>query len=195
MKYLFKNLAPLILLYIASGVITIGGFTGIPAYSFFQAYFAFATFVIIIGIASHFFGEALPRKFNFEKKPFASFSWEQNGRIYSRLGIEKWKDRVFDMGKAGLGTESKDIKKSSGGMKILSSETLEKMIQETCVAEVTHFALILVSPVIFFICRTPWSILLWICDVASNLSDILIQRYNRPRLVKLYHTLLKKEAK
>lgn len=195
MKYLFKKLAPLILLYIASGVIVLGGFTGVPVYSFFQAYFAFATFVILMGIVSHFFGEALPRKFAFEKFPFAPFLWEQDGRIYTKAGVEKWKDRVFDMGKTGLGTASKDIKKSSGGRKSLSSEAMEKMIQETCVAEVTHLFLILTSPVILFICHMPWGLFLWICDVISNLSDIIIQRYNRPRLVRMYHTLLKKEAK
>lgn len=192
MKYLFKKLAPLIILYIASGILVIGGFTGVPLFGFFRSYFGFATFVIGAGILAHFFGEALPRKFCYKKFPFAPYGWEKNGRIYAKVGVDKWKDRTVDMGKAGVGTESKDLSGKAGGSGRPTPENLEKMIQETCVAEVTHFVLILISPVILFLCELPWSVILLIAYIISNLSDIIIQRYNRPRLIKLLQLMQKK---
>ncbi len=53
-----------------------------------------------IGILSNPIAALLPRSwFDPEKAPYASFSWEQDARIYNRLGIRLWKDHVPDMSK------------------------------------------------------------------------------------------------
>ena len=58
--------------------------------------------------------------------------------------------------------------------------------QETCVAECVHWALTLLSAGIFFLWRSGWAALLWLVyNVLGNVSFIVIQRYNRPRLQKL----------
>ena len=61
-----------------------------------------------------------------------------------------------------------------------------KLVQETCVAECVHWALTLLSAGIFFLWRSGWAALLWLVyNVLGNVSFIVIQRYNRPRLQKL----------
>ena len=60
------------------------------------------------------------------------------------------------------------------------------LVQETCVAECVHWALTLLSAGIFFLWRSGWAALLWLVyNVLGNVSFIVIQRYNRPRLQKL----------
>ena len=60
------------------------------------------------------------------------------------------------------------------------------LVQETCVAECVHWALTLLSAGIFFLWRSGWAALLWLVyNALGNVSFIVIQRYNRPRLQKL----------
>ncbi|MBQ9134038.1 MAG: hypothetical protein IJX64_05855 [Clostridia bacterium] len=55
-------------------------------------------FAIFIGIISHFYGQALPRKwFHGDKFPYKSFRWEQEGRIYRHIGIHKWQEKLPDL--------------------------------------------------------------------------------------------------
>jgi len=60
------------------------------------------------------------------------------------------------------------------------------LVQETCVAECVHFCLGLLSLGAFALCRSGWMV----CIVAvyillGNLPFQIIQRYNRPRLLRL----------
>lgn len=68
------------------------------------------------------------------------------------------------------------------------------MIQETCIAEWVHGLLIVLG----FGCIWIWDGMGgWIISVLyalGNLPYILIQRYNRPRLVKLLRGMRKKEG-
>ena len=54
-------------------------------------------YAVVLALAAHPLGQALPRRFHPERPPFRPWKWEKNGRIYSRLGIEKWKKLVPDM--------------------------------------------------------------------------------------------------
>ena len=54
-------------------------------------------YAAVLALAAHPLGQALPRRFHPERPPFRPWKWEKNGRIYSRLGIEKWKKLVPDM--------------------------------------------------------------------------------------------------
>lgn len=59
-----------------------------------------ALYVAALGILSHFVGQALPRAhFDPQKFPYRSADWENGGKVYEKLGIKHWKDRLPDMSK------------------------------------------------------------------------------------------------
>ena len=97
-----------------------------------------------------------------------------------KLGLNRWTDKVPDMSRYIPHTFRKKI----GVMR--SPEHVEGLIRETCVAELVHVVLILLSPMFLVLLPRGWN---WICmllyDIFGNLPFILIQRYNRPRLVIL----------
>ena len=146
-----------------------------------------ALYLAALGVAAHPLGQALPRKwFCAEKAPWRSAPWEKGGRIYLKLGIRKWKDHLPDMSRL-----MPDMSRLLGDMvkKQLAPDgktDYALLVQETCVAECVHWALTLLSAGIFFLWRSGWAVLLWLVyNVLGNVSFIVIQRYNRPRLQKL----------
>lgn len=50
-----------------------------------------------LALLAHPLGQAIPGPFDPEKRLFRSRKWEQNGRIYTKLAIDKWKKLVPDM--------------------------------------------------------------------------------------------------
>ena len=190
MKYIVKKIWFLILLLLISAVAVLGKFKNWVLYPFFCEYFKFAIYVIIAGNIAHYLGETIPRSLNYKNSPFAPFEWEENGRFYQKtLHISKWKDKMIDMGKASASTAAKQIGDT------VSEDSIEFMIQETCKAEITHFAIIVFSPIMFIFMTAPYSFFGVILYDLSNLFDIIIQRYNRPRLVRLLEKLKNKSVK
>ena len=60
------------------------------------------------------------------------------------------------------------------------------LVQETCVAECVHCWLVVLSVGMLFLWKSVWSWALWLVyNLLGNVSFILIQRYNRPRLLRL----------
>lgn len=147
-----------------------------------RGFWAAAVYLAVLGVASHFVGEALPRRwFRPGRAPWRSFAWEKEGRIYLKTGIRHWKDRVPDMSRL-----MPDMKPKRLASALPGDAELEMLLKETCVAEATHWALILLSPVVCLLWPTGWGIALWLFDVLFlNLPFILIQRYNRPKLAAL----------
>ena len=142
-----------------------------------------------IGILSNPIAALLPRSwFDPEKAPYASFSWEQDGRIYNRLGIRLWQDHVPDMSKILKNMVRKEVASRP------TCQSMDTLARETCISEAVHWALILLSPPLLLI----WpGIGGWICTalwIAGNLPFILIQRYNRPRLVHTRNRLRKTQC-
>ena len=77
-----------------------------------------------------------------------------------------------------------------------SAAETEAVLLETCVAECVHWALMPLSLPILAIWQSSWCILLYIgYNLLGNLPFILIQRYNRPRLVRLYERMRMKRSK
>ena len=143
----------------------------------------FASIVITIGVMAFFIGEKLPReKFNPEKFPFACWKWENEGKFYDKLGLRYWKTHVPDM--------SKYIPKafSKQGNFSRDPEHLRRLVLETCSAETVHWALIAVS-FVFPIFMDELGVLAMILYIIGNLASIVIQRYNRPRIMKIIHIL------
>lgn len=137
-------------------------------------------YLAIIGTITFYIGRILPKSwFNYDCFPYKSFEWENNGKIYDKIKIKKWQNKLPDM--------SKIFTKLMPAKKIISTkrEQIELMIKETCIAEAAHLALMLMG----FGCTSIWegkggaavSIIYFIV----NIPFVLIQRYNRPRLRKI----------
>lgn len=133
-------------------------------------------YIAALGIASHFVGQALPRAhFSPERFPYRAYGWENGGKVYEKLGIKHWKDKLPDMSRI-----MPDMVK-----KRMTSDA-DALIAETCVAEMIHACLMLLSLGIFAFWRGAWAWVFWLVyNIFGNVPFILIQRYNRPRLVKL----------
>lgn len=146
-------------------------------------------YLALIGILFFIIGRIVPKdKFSYEKYPFRLLPIENDGKIYNKIGVRKWKDGFPDMSRIlPAFMPSKRIPKGP------SSEQIERMIQETCVAELVHIILSLLG----FGCALIWKGLGgWVVSVLymlGNLPYIIIQRYNRPKLVNLLQRLRVKE--
>ncbi len=142
---------------------------------------AFILLAGIIGILAHVLGEALPRAaFDHVKFPYAPYAWELNGRFYNRLHIERWKNKLPDKSRHVRSTVEKRICGDCTPAHFLS------LIRETCVAEFVHWLLLLISPLLLLALHTPAGVCCTMLYGLSNIPFIMIQRYNRPRLVRMY---------
>lgn len=141
-------------------------------------------FILISGIIIFFIGRIIPRSLIFENSfPFKSFSFEQNGKIYEKLKIQKWKTKLPDasviINKILPGFMPKKRLEGKGINKI------QVLIKESCIAEANHF----IAGLIGFYCIKIWkhkfSKVIAVMNFLFNIPFILIQRYNRPRFIKI----------
>ncbi len=136
-------------------------------------------YIAALGVASHFIGEAVPRQ-KIDPARFKPYSWEDGGRVYRRIGVHKWKDLLPDK---SVYVKSM-VKKHPDGK--FTAQSLNMLIIESCIAEATHVALIMLSPVILLLTPGVAGAIVWATDVVLfNLPFIIIQRYDRPRYAKL----------
>lgn len=148
----------------------------------------FASIVGLLGIPAFFWGEKVPRRwFDPGKFPFRSFKWEQEGRIYEKIGIQHWKNHTPDMSKHFQKTFAKQ------GNLLRSPEHLRKLVAETCSAEFVHTVLILLSPA-FVLLMDEYGVLAMVLYILGNLVSLIIQRYNRPRIMKIIQRIEKRNA-
>lgn len=148
-------------------------------------------YIAVLGILSHFVGQALPRaRFSAESFPYRTADWENGGRVYEKLGIKHWKDTLPDMSRIMPDM----VKKKLTGQN--REQGMDVLIAETCVAECVHYWLIVLSLGIFLFWRGVWALVFWLVyNILGNVPFILIQRYNRPRLVLLEQRRKRRAAK
>lgn len=146
-----------------------------------KGFFSCAIYLIILGILCFPFGRLLKKHdFNFQQFPFASFSFERDGKVYEQIGIRKWQKIAPDISRMAPSV----IPKKAIDARMTSAE-IYNMIQETCVAEVTHVLLCIAAVVPLWIWPGVGGMLFCVLDISlGNLPFILIQRYNRPRLLR-----------
>ena len=122
-------------------------------------------------------------KFDYNSKIFKSHKWENNGKFYKKLLVHKWKKLLPDGAKYFKGDFTKKHLLSS------KAEYIEKFIKESCRAELVHY-LGMFPFVVFYLLVPPYiASLILLYAIIVNIPCIIAQRYNRPRLVKLYGTL------
>ena len=134
-------------------------------------------YLVEIGLLSNVVAVFFPRKwFHADRYPFRQCKWERKGRIYIRLGIRKWKDRVPDMSKLLPFLYRKKVTRQR------SEENMQRLIQETCVAELVHVLLCVAALWVIRLWPGKGGWILWLCYCVGNVPFIMIQRFNRPRL-------------
>lgn len=104
-------------------------------------------------------------------------SFEDGGRWYERhLRIKRWKDRLPEAGAVFAGGFSKRTVRRSG---------LAQFLIETRRAESVHWVAMALWPV-FGVWNPPWAVaFMLVYAVAANVPCLLVQRYNRARLVRV----------
>ena len=145
-----------------------------------------AAYLFAVGIAVLTAGKMIPRRwFDGDKFPFSSFSFEKGGLLYRKLGIHRWKCKLPD---ASLKAKNMVVKRTGINPDV---EKLERLVQESCVAEAAHYALIFLSlPVLTLYPGTPGRLIFLLC-IVGNLCFAVIQRYNRPRLQRVLQRMRK----
>lgn len=136
---------------------------------------------ILISLAMTFICEKLPAKlYNYKRWMFRERHWEKGGKIYDSIfKVKKWKAKL---------PEISDFMRWRFNKKHLAETNnnyLSVFITESCKAEFTHW-LIIISTVIFNFWNGFFSsFLLFLLATILNFPYIIIQRYNRPRLLRL----------
>lgn len=147
-------------------------------------------YLALMGVIGFFAGRVLPKHWFCPKQfPYRSYAFEQNGKFYDRFQIRLWQNKVPDMSK--ILPKLMPAKRLTGDYK----EMLPRMIQETCVAELIHLILCLTG----LYCMKLWPgigglAVAVLHALLLNLPFIMIQRYNRPRLLRLYERIRSREV-
>jgi len=148
-------------------------------------------YLMAIGVVSFFAGRVIPKSWlKFQKGIFKCRAYEKNGKLYECLNIKKWQNKVPDMSRIlPFMMPPKNLAGDYQGR-------LPVMIRETCTAELIHVFLCIAGlPVLKILPGVGGIVVYLLYVVVFNLPYILIQRYNRPRLIRLYEKQISKESK
>lgn len=148
-------------------------------------------YMAVIGQVCFFFGLSLPReKFNENRFPYKTYSWENGGKLYNIVHVKKWKSRVPDMSTLPNKLMPKKINLH------ITAADVDKLIKESCVAELIHYLLCVFSIGIYNIWEDGTGIVLAVLYIiVGNVPYIIIQRYNRPNFVSLRDRLKMREER
>ena len=137
-------------------------------------------YMAALGVLSFVIGRLLPKSwFHADRFPYKTAAYEP--KIYQALRVKSWQGKVPDMSR---------IFKRIMPEKKMTAETIAdvpRMLEETCVAELTHFLLSLLGLAMLWLWPGAGGIIVTVIYILlGNLPFIIIQRYNRPRLQRLY---------
>lgn len=148
-------------------------------------------YLLCLSIVAFILGRLYPRKWLRPYAfPFKSFKFEKNGMIYNKIQIMKWKTKIPDMSMI----ITKILPRFMPKKRLADENNIPVLIGETCVAEATH----VIVAILGFGCVFIWnSIGGWILSVLFlliNVPFIIVQRFNRPRLVTADMMLKRRNA-
>ena len=120
--------------------------------------------------------------FDYKRLLYKPRAWERGGKFYiKKLKIKKWKDHLPQyVGADGFS------KRSLKSFKTVDQKYIKRFITETCRAEWNHFVCSLYFVLSFLINRWPYSLIFSLIPIIANLPFLVVQRYNRIRLMKFY---------
>lgn len=141
-------------------------------------------YLLCLTLAIYGLGRLFPRRWiDAEKFPFRTYSFEKNGKLYEKIGVRKWKEKWPDASRL----LHKIVKKIPS--KTLGKEAEKKipvLLKESCVAEGTHVFALIFGFACIWIWRHVGGVLFAFIYALINIPPIIIQRYNRPRLLRVY---------
>lgn len=105
--------------------------------------------------------------------------WERGGRIYERVRIRRWKDRLPEAGALFPGgvTKRRLPATDAGGLAIYAQETRR--------AELGHWLAAAAGPLFALWNPLPIAAVMVVYGLAVNLPFVAIQRYNRQRIDRI----------
>lgn len=123
------------------------------------------------------------------RRRYKVFPKEKN--IYIKLNIKKWKDRIPELGKLSGFAKNKCSEPNN-------PQYLFKFLTETCIAETLHLlsaifgilVLIILPKQFFFTISLP----VFLLNAFLHTMPILVQRYIRPKLMKMYQRIEKLQS-
>lgn len=146
-----------------------------------------ALYLSAIGVLSFLVGRILPKGW-IRGESFLFRTYAAEDSFYCLIHVRVWQNKLPDMSR--MFPALMPPKNLSGSYR----ERLPLMIRETCVAEMTHVLL----AVLGFRCIAIWhgagGVILAILFCLGNLPFIMIQRYNRPRLIRLAKWVASRET-
>lgn len=135
-----------------------------------------AAWSVVVGYAAH----RLPDRRLAHDGPLSRLRpWERGGRVYERIGIRRWKDRLPDFGGLFPGGVSKRSLISR------STPDLLRLTAETRRAELVHRAVPAITPLFLLWNPAPLFGAMVAYAVVANVPCLVVQRYNRGRLQRM----------
>lgn len=147
--------------------------------------------ILLDGLCAYIIRQIPEKKWNYKFFWFKECAFER--KFYEKALIRKWKDSIPE-----LGGVLKYFDKSRVQPKP-DSKYIHKFILETCYGEIIHLISIFVAPVVLFI--FPRTILLtitlpiMILNILLQIPPIMVQRYNRPKLILAYKRFKRAEER
>ena len=144
-------------------------------------------YLAIAGLLSFFIGRTLPKGiFKETHFPFKSYLFERDGRVYEKLYIKKWQNRVPDMSRIFPNLIPRKQLRGTDPV------YLTEMIQEACIAEWTHLLLCIAGLQCIWLWPGIGGKVISVLNILGNMVFVVIQRYNRPRFMNLRKNVEKK---
>ncbi|MCO7124362.1 glycosyl-4,4'-diaponeurosporenoate acyltransferase [Sporolactobacillus shoreicorticis] len=136
---------------------------------------------IIISVVNTLISIKLPNSiFHLDSWLFRTRGWEREGYFYQYwFGVKKWKSLLPEL------SDFFSFLFSKKQMGQPSADYLYRFALETCRAELVHWCIIVSSILFMQWNHTGVSLLTVVIAVACNLPYIMIQRYNRPRILNI----------
>ena len=147
-------------------------------------------YLVCISIIAFPVGRLFPKKwFRYDRFPYTAYPWEDDGRIYYKIGIRKWMNKVPDMSRIMKNCmKRKELKSGFDG------DDVRYLLDESCIAEVVHILL----GIFGLQCIEYWpcsgGVIFAVLYLIGNLLFVCIQRHNRPRLARLYERINKERS-
>lgn len=133
------------------------------------------SFWLVLNYGIAYGNQLLPKTFFVHNFFFKEFSFER--KCYKRLRVSKWKDKV-----PAMNATLKKLKTE------LNPKYFDKVIMQTYYAEFGHLAIALLGFLCVAINPNEYFLMAFICSAVNFFFHIpfcIIQRYNRPRLIRM----------
>jgi len=156
----------------------------------FWMIFINTSFWLIVCFGMAYFVRIFPKEW-YEKNLWFFKEYPFERQLYKNIGVGSWKDKLPEWGKV-MKFEKRNLRKE------LTLEYVDRFILETYYAEVGHVGMAILGFACILINPNDYALMAIICSFVNLIVQLpfcLIQRYNRPRLLKIKSRLENKNSK